>query len=105
MSTSIVIDFRPGETAVGPQGPAGFQGPQGDQGYSVLSGTAAPTALIGVDNDLYIRTTTSELFKKITGSWVFQSSLLGNDFSVGQVDGGTPSSVYGGTFVVNGGIP
>ena len=28
----IVKDYRPGETAKGDQGPAGFQGPKGDKG-------------------------------------------------------------------------
>lgn len=101
----VVVDFRPGETAVGPQGPAGFQGIPGDQGFSTLAGTSAPSIALGVDGDLYINTATGDMFKKIAGVWVFQSSLLGPAFSVGQVDGGTPSSIYGGTFVINGGVP
>jgi hypothetical protein len=101
----LVIDFRPGETAVGPQGPAGFQGIQGDQGYSMLSGAGAPSVMLGVDNDQYINNTTGELFKKIAGAWVFQASLIGPSFSIGQIDGGTPSSIYGGTFAIFGGVP
>lgn len=101
----MVIDFRPGETAVGPQGPAGFQGIQGIAGYSVLSDFGAPAALLGVNNDQYINLTTGQLFKKIAGAWVYQSSLIGPSFSVGQVDGGNPSSIYGGTFMIDGGVP
>lgn len=97
-----VVDFRPGETATGPQGPAGMQGAKG---YSVLSGSGVPSPLLGVNNDQYINNADGSLFKKIAGAWVYQSSLLGPSFSVGQVDGGNPSSIYGGTFVVFGGVP
>lgn len=89
----------------GPQGDQGIQGPTGNQGTSVLTGNSAPTALDGNDGDVYIRNTTGEMFKKVTGAWVFQSSLIGPEYSIGQIDGGTPSSIYGGTFAVFGGNP
>jgi len=101
----VVIDFRPGETAIGPQGPAGFPGPQGISGFSIYSDAGAPAALFGNNGDQYINTTTGQLFEKAAGAWVYQSSLIGPSFSVGQVDGGNPSSNYGGTFVIDGGIP
>jgi hypothetical protein len=101
----LVIDFRPGETAVGPQGPAGFQGIQGTPGSDILSGYTAPSPMLGIDLDMYINNTTGELFKKIAGIWVFQTSLIGPSFSVGNIDGGMPNSIYGGTFAVFGGIP
>lgn len=69
-------------TLVGPQGIQGIQGiqgntgPQGIAGYMMLSGTVAPTTQ-GVDNDMYINTTTSDVYKKITGTWVFQSNIKG----------------------------
>jgi hypothetical protein len=110
--TSLSIELETNETVVevssgipGPTGIQGLQGLQGDIGYSMLSGSGLPSPSIGVNNDHYIDTVSGQLYNKIAGAWAFESSLLGPSFSVGQVDGGIPSSIYGGTFVINGGVP
>ncbi|KPC89311.1 hypothetical protein ADL35_02415 [Streptomyces sp. NRRL WC-3753] len=65
--------------ATGAKGATGATGPAGTPGSKVLTGTAAPTASIGVDGDLYIQddtrtflgvtNTTLTHWKKTAGTW------------------------------------
>lgn len=48
----------------GPQGTTGSQGPPGPAGTMVLSGVGAPTCAIGQTGDLYVDTTTGQLYFK-----------------------------------------
>jgi hypothetical protein len=83
-------------------GPTGAQGPQG---FSVLSGSTPPSNLIGIDGDQYINSATGDLYFKVGGAWTLIGSLIGPTVSIGQIDGGTPSAIYGGTFLIFGGTP
>ena len=70
-----------GDTVIGPPGPQGLQGiqgPQGIQGIQGLQGTTvkfwvaigAPSNAVGLDGDMYINSTTGDLFgPKVTGIW------------------------------------
>jgi hypothetical protein len=60
--------------AAGATGVQGATGAQGPVGSVWLSGTTVPDGGLGSNNDYYIRTTTSDYYKKVPGSWI----LLGN---------------------------
>lgn len=80
---------------IGPQGstgPAGIQGPQGlngvdgvqgptgpigPSGSTWLTGNTAPSNLVGNNDDLYLNTTTGQYYKKASGVWVLQATLIG----------------------------
>jgi hypothetical protein len=62
-----------GEPGAG--GAAGTNGTNGTNGASWSSGTAVPTG--GNDGDFYLRTTTSDVYKKITGTWTIIANILG----------------------------
>jgi hypothetical protein len=80
-------------------GPQGIQGIQGEQGSLWLFGSGAPSASIGRPSDYYMDTTTSQVWHKATTTWAVVGSLHGN------VDGGIPSSTYGGIDPIDGGTP
>ncbi|QIG93794.1 MULTISPECIES: collagen-like protein [unclassified Bradyrhizobium] len=65
----------------GPQGAQGVQGPQGNPGVdgnTVLYGTVAPTAGIGVNGNFYINTATNFIYgPKAGGAWPSGTSLVG----------------------------
>ena len=75
-----------GQSLTGPQGTAGSQGipgPQGTagtdgaRGNSVLHGTGAPSAAIGLDGDFYLDTAASALFgPKAAGAWPATGQIL-----------------------------
>ncbi len=46
----------------GAPGPAGIQGPAGTNGLTILNGTGAPAATLGVDGDFYLDTAASVLY-------------------------------------------
>jgi len=62
--------------AQGQQGNAGAQGPQGAtgaagaNGATWLTGSGVPSDGIGNNNDLYLRTDTGDVYKKVGGTWV-----------------------------------
>ncbi len=58
----------------GAQGPQGEQGVAGNDGSSFLVGTENPVNSNGNDGDVYLNSTTNDLFKKENGSW----NLIGN---------------------------
>lgn len=67
-----------GATGVaGPTGPTGPTGSQGPIGSSMLTGTTPPTTN-GYDNDVYLNTTTDDLYKKLAGTWVLQGNIRGS---------------------------
>ena len=53
------------------------KGDKGDPGKSILSGTADPTAEIGLDGDFYLNTTSSMLFGPKATTWPAGTSLIG----------------------------
>ena len=78
LNTATAVLFGPkaagawpsGVSLLGPAGPQGAAGATGARGNSVLNGTAAPTAAIGIDGDFYLNKTTNALFgPKAAGAW------------------------------------
>ena len=59
----------------GPQGPTGSTGPQGSvglpgtDGATWITGDIVPADTTGNDGDMYLNTTTCDLYQKIDGSW------------------------------------
>lgn len=72
---------------VGPKGDTGNQGPKGDtgdagadgaDGRTILNGSGAPAAELGVDGDLYLDTSVHAIYgPKTGGSWGSGVSLIG----------------------------
>lgn len=53
----------------GPAGSAGDPGANGANGATWYTGTVTPANTVGVDNDLFLNTTTGDVLKKVAGSW------------------------------------
>lgn len=105
--------WRAASDFVGPQGPQGVQGvtgptgatgPTGPTGYAVRLGTGIPPNGLGADGDIFINTTNSNLYYKVTGVWVAQGSLQGIQGPVGQTGatGATGATGPAGTNGVDG---
>jgi hypothetical protein len=62
----------------------------------IYSGTTAPSPTLGHDNDFYIRTTTFDLYRKESGSWVLKTSMIGATGAVGGT-GAAGASFTGAT--------
>lgn len=104
--------------AQGPQGIQGIQGAQGDtgatgatgaagaDGISWTSGAGAPTG--GADDDLYLRTSNYDLYKKIAGVWTVIGNILGATGATGATgaagaDGADGTD--GATWIAGAGAP
>jgi len=75
-----------GKDGTGTAGPAG---PAGPAGYSILHGAGPPAAGLGVDNDFYIDTSTTQLYgPREGGVWGSPVSLSGSA-NIAVIDGGT----------------
>lgn len=59
----------------GDRGPAGANGINGAPGTTTHVGSGTPSAGLGSDNDLYIDVDDSDIYLKVTGSWVLQGNL------------------------------
>jgi hypothetical protein len=54
----------------GPQGQPGSNGTNGTNGATWFTGAGVPSNALGVDDDLYLNTTSGDIYKKAGGSWV-----------------------------------
>jgi hypothetical protein len=100
---------------VGPAGPQGSQGPVGPQGSVGPAGPQGDPGIAGEAATVSVGTTTTldpGLSASVINIGTSQAAVLnfgipkgekGDTVYVGNIDGGAPSSVYGGTFVINGG--
>ncbi len=80
-----------GETGdTGPQGPAGEDGKDGQDGEdgqdgaTWLTGTTAPTSEQGKDGDLYLNTTTLDVYQKKNGAWSIVTNIKGDKGETGE---------------------
>jgi len=81
----------------GEQGPQGVQGIPGKDGNVIISGTGAPGLEIGDIGDMYLDTTTSNLYgPKTEGDWGTPLNLKGADGTDGQ-DGADGSDILKGS--------
>ena len=91
----------------GPAGPAGTNGTNGlngTNGKTILSGTGAPSNLVGVNGDYFMDTLNNLLYgPKAAGVWGPYVSVIGPAGMTGNLDGGNASSLYGGITPIDGG--
>jgi len=75
-----------GETgAVGPQGVSGYNGTHWYTGTIVPTATTPVSTLGSVNGDLYLRTSTSDIYKKIDGEWALTMNIMGAEGVDGAV--------------------
>lgn len=55
--------------STGATGPAGTNGTNGTNGATWYTGSGVPADTLGVDNDLYLDVDTSNVYKKVAGTW------------------------------------
>ncbi len=68
----------PGEPGLqGPMGPPGVQGIAGAPGSVWRTGSGAPADTLGLDGDLYLDSTSGEVFEKTAGSYASSGNLTG----------------------------
>lgn len=87
----------------GATGSTGGQGPAGPNGTpgaivitsDVLFGEGVPDPGLGTDGQVYVDTLTDDVYKKITGSWVLQTNLRGDDGASFLSGGGVPDDSLG----------
>lgn len=99
---------------VGPAGPQGIQGPSGPQGAVGPSGPAGTPGSQGEAATIAVGTTTTidpGLSAEVVNVGTESDAILnfsipkgekGDTVYVGQIDGGAPDSIYGGTEIING---
>lgn len=81
-------------TAVG-----NIKGTAGEPGTQIRSGTAAPDNSVGLDGDYYLRTTTGQLYQRVSGTYTLVLTMqLSLTYSTGlNLSGTTLTVVYGTT--------
>lgn len=67
----------------------------GGSSVQILTGSTVPSAGLGTDGDLYIRTTTGDYYKKVAGSWVLQANLTGPKGDKGDTGATGPQGPQG----------
>lgn len=69
----------------------GDKGDAGTNGATWYTGTTVPASTLGVNNDLYLLTTTSDVYKKTSGAWAVIANIKGLKGDAGDdgVDGAT----------------
>ncbi len=61
----------------GDTGPAGPQGPAGVNGATWWNGTGVPSSSLGSNGDFYLNLANSDVYNKISGSWVWVANIHG----------------------------
>lgn len=67
------------KTSSGWGSPTSLVGPKGGTGATWYTGSGAPAAGTGVNNDLYLRTDTGAVYKKSSGTWSSIANITGPD--------------------------
>ncbi|MBQ9729337.1 MAG: DUF4886 domain-containing protein, partial [Clostridia bacterium] len=65
--------------ATGPQGPTGATGPQGEAGSVWHTGFAVPLDSLGKDSDMYLDTTSKDIYQKVNGKWEPVGNMQGKE--------------------------
>ena len=63
--------------AAGAAGPQGPQGPAGVNGATWLNGTGVPSSSLGSNGYFYLNLAKSDVYNKISGSWVWVANIRG----------------------------
>lgn len=82
----------------------GSVGPRGADGATILSGIGAPANSLGDNGDYYLDTATGDFYgPKALGVWPSPPLELVVTTNDNNIDGGTASTIYGGSLNVDGG--
>ena len=101
MTDTVTVDIVISEVTVALPGAIG--GPGGGSGSAWLTGSTVPDNSLGVDGDMYLRTTNGQYYKKVTGAWVSQGNLTGPAGSSGS-NGADGATWYTGVVAPSGGL-
>ncbi|AVL94510.1 collagen repeat protein [Moumouvirus australiensis] len=69
----------------GPQGDKGEKGDKGNTGSQIITGPGIPDPGLGNNGDIYIDTSTGDLYVKINNTWVLQSNIDGDKGDKGDI--------------------
>jgi hypothetical protein len=79
----------------GPTGPAGTNGTNGVNGATWRQGSGAPSNTLGVDNDFYLNTATSDIYQRSSGTYGIIANIKGATGAAGtNGTNGTNGSVW-----------
>lgn len=65
----LILNLKGPQGAAGANGLNGTNGTNGTNGATWLTGAGVPSDTLGNDGDLYLRTDTSDVYKKVSGTW------------------------------------
>jgi len=77
--------------ATGATGATGSQGPAGANGATWRNGTGVPSSSLGSNGDFYLNLDNSDVYNKISGSWVWVANIRGETGATGPQG---PAGVY-----------
>ena len=77
-----IIKGQQGET--GPMGEQGEKGEDGEDGSIWLTGDDVPSSSLGKDNDMYLNTSTNDVYQKQNGTWVLVTNIQGEQGEQGE---------------------
>lgn len=66
---ALILNLKGTNGSNGTNGTNGAAGAAGANGATWLTGVGAPSDAIGNNNDLYLRTDTGDVYKKVAGTW------------------------------------
>lgn len=72
----------------------GLQGVTGSPGNLWYSGSTVPSSGLGVDGDLYLKTDTSDVYQKSSGSWSIIANIKGATGAAGSISGSISGLVF-----------
>lgn len=89
---------------IGPAGPAGAPGTPGTNGSTWYTGSVVPVSGLGVNNDLYLLTTTGNVYKKLAGTWGIIENITGPTGPTGPIGPVGPTGATGASGVALSGV-
>jgi hypothetical protein len=83
--------------ATGATGATGSQGPAGANGATWRNGTGVPSSSLGSNGDFYLDLDNSDVYNKISGSWVWIANIRGETGATGATGATGPEGPPGPT--------
>jgi hypothetical protein len=88
--------------ATGATGATGSQGPAGADGATWRNGTGLPSSSLGSNGDFYLNLDNSDVYNKISGSWVWVANIRGETgpqgpagvYTIQNMTGWVPAPAY-----------
>ncbi len=89
----------------GDTGDAGDPGQAGTDGATWLTGSGAPDNTLGKDGDLYLDTSTSDVYQKEDGTWTLITNIKGETGADGDTGDTGEAGTDGATWLTGSGAP